>query len=208
MTTPLVSAGTFKKAYAPGTSGLDDEVIERCLIAATDEIYLEIRPRILIAPLTPYVEPHNGDKAAGRCREELHLKQYPSPVAGIVSIKENGIALTFGVGYSTTLDVLVYPERGILVRRVGSLSTHWLPGMQNIEVTYTPDYTQNALPADIAQACIEKAARLFKEPIHAGQDDVNRLGGGARYSGELPERTKRVIARYAPPWGRPRTWAA
>lgn len=218
-TIPLIDAGTFKGAYSPGLDPVNDATLERILIAATEEIYRKIYPRILVEPATAYVENHDGARAAGRARDEIWAKHYP--ITSITSVKENGVALVTASGYTTSADVLLYAERGSLMRRPGStiipisgfpgasgFPSGWSSGFQNIELTYKGGFPSGSLPADIVQRCIELAAKMLREPSRSGDESFSRsVSGSASNSHDMPDSWHNGVMAYAP-WGRPRTWAA
>lgn len=219
MTTPLVDPGALKDAGFAGFGNYDDERFADCILAATEEIYRMIYPRILIAGATDTVEIHEGDRATSD-GSSLWLKSYP--LISVTSVLENGIALVVGTGYDGTgaLDVLKYAEEGMLLRKSGPTpgasdplrrtysSTGWAPGRQNVTVTYKGGFTAATVPIDIANACVELAILIYEQSDRMGKSDVNRnVGGSVSFIDGIPDRTQRTIHRYAP-WGRPRTWAA
>ncbi|HET6373012.1 MAG TPA: hypothetical protein VFG76_06880 [Candidatus Polarisedimenticolia bacterium] len=203
--------GSLKAAGFRGLEGLADDVFQRCLEAATVEIERQIAPRRLVA--ANYIEDYDGALAAGRWKDTLYLDQWP--VISVTSVTESGTALVTGTGYDAggTIAVLREDARGVLRRRPGGSDLNvlsssspfrrWSAGYQNIRVTYRAGYEETAIPSDLIQACIELTVLLIKQASRSGSEAVSRGRGSVTYATELPDRTKRIIDRYAP-WGRPR----
>src|SRR5207249_485099 len=106
------------RAWAPKTGGLDLTDIDRCIEAASVMIEREVQQLFLTASVT---ESHDGSAAVGKRRSGLYTKYFPIvyPGSPVMTVTENGTALTLAQGYSTSADVLVYPNLGKLAR-VGS----------------------------------------------------------------------------------------
>src|SRR6185503_10953365 len=110
-----------------GGAGVD-AVIDR-LVTAASRIFKTLTSR-RIAREVYTSELYDGDRA-GSSRSELWLREFP--VNSVSLVKENGVALTVGTGYSRTSDVILVGDVGILIRQSGG--ERWAPGRQNIEIT-------------------------------------------------------------------------
>lgn len=225
-TRAIASAAVLQSAAFPGITGLDSGELDRLMLAATELIQTEISPRIVIADTDDYDEFYGGSLAAGRWKEKVYLKSYP--IIAITSIKENGVALTFGTGYDATQtkQVVVDYERGILYRVgggsyppnaiVGGTYVYgtggmgwpygsWASGQQNIEVLYRAGWEQDAAPADLVQWCVEEAVNMRREPLARGADSISRAGTSQSYNKDLSATAKRAKIRYSP-YHRPRCY--
>jgi len=137
-------------------------------------------------------------------------------------VTENGITLTAGKGYSTTLQVLQEDAQGILRRRAGGgdllvleaqamagfpSCRGWSGGFQNIRVTYRAGYELDQVPRDLQIACAELARLIFRQVPRSGTSGRSRPRGSTSFAEALPERTRAAIHRYSP-LNRPRMRAA
>ena len=218
MTQTLVDIGTAKTFAFRDLDAQSDEMIQFALEAATEEIEGRIAPRRILA--ADYDQWYDGEKAVGRYGHELYLDQWP--VISVTSVSENGSALSAGVGYSASLQVLMNPGRGILTRRqaggdlvvAAALSEAgfpskrgWVREAQNIRVAYRAGFEEAGIPREIQEACAELAALIYKAGPRAGQAERSRQRGTTRFIDKLPDRALMVIERYAA-HGRPRMFAA
>lgn len=212
---PIVDVATAKTAGWQQIDGATDDVIARCIDQATADIETRIFPRRIVSA-TYTLEPYDGDAAKGRWAHEMYLDQYP--VTALTVVKENGLTLVTGTGYDAagTRDVMLYADRGVLVRKSGTtgqvysdqpssrIQRAWACGLQNVEVTYTAGYADPLTECgDLAAVCIELALLHFKVARRVGNQETRRTTGGTSMVHELPESRLAVIDRYAG-YGRPR----
>ena len=209
----------MKASGLPGIDGLADDVLNRCIEAATEEIERICFPRHFIKA-TYASQWYDGALACGRNNDELWLEQYPIVTGTSVTVKENGVVLTLGTGYDTSgvFQVLREDARGLLRRRGGHNEVMlaefdgirfrgWRGGRQNIEVTYTAGYDLGSVPKDLEQACIELTLLVYKQARRSGTAGSSMASGSIEVAEKLPDRTMNAIQRHAP-WGRPRARAA
>jgi len=189
--------------------------LQQAILAATAEIERMCFPRKFVA--ANYTLDYDGSRARGRYQELLYLDHWP--LITLTSVTEDGVALTTGTGYSTSIQVLSEADRGILRRRYNGADTMlaevdyiikpgWHSGYQNVAVAYRAGYEDpiNEIP-DLAQACIELAVLIYKQGSRTGSEQSSRRAGSVSYASKLPERTLRTIHRYAEPL-RPRCRSA
>ena len=212
---PLIDIGRLKRAALPEMDSNRDDVLELAIMSATHDILTMISPRQIIDPGSglEWVELYDGDRCAGRVYEELYLRSFPA--IEVVSVVENGVALTVGTGYSTSLDVLVEKDRGVLRRRGGmsplpaySLAgAYWSPGRQNIAVTYRGGFDPADVPGDLQSLCVFLATKHFQDPLKVDKETVSRPSGSTSYSiADLPAPYSGIVHRYMA-HGRPRCWS-
>lgn len=182
------------------------------------EIEKEIAPRRIIA--ADYDEWYDGRLCRGPGNVLLYLDQWP--IISLGTVTENGVALTAGKGYSTTLQVLIQDADGILRRRAGGgdisvLEAHaaagfpysrgWSAGDQNIRVPYRAGYEVDQVPRDLQIACAELGRLIFRQVARSGTAGRTRSRGSTTFAEALPERTRAIIHRHSP-LNRPRMRAA
>lgn len=122
---PLVSLADIK-TYLNITSTTSDEELRQFILEASDIAERLTGRQLRRKTLT---ETYNGSDAVSPYRGKMALRLLKIPVISITSVVENGL----------TLDPSVYtlsPDSGILYRGSTLWRQPWLPGEQNITVTY------------------------------------------------------------------------
>lgn len=177
-------------AWGPQTEGVDEEVMSRCIDAASELIEQMTGVRFVT---TDYVAQHSGSKADGPWREKLWLAD---PVNGLVTphvtavaeLTEAGTTLTTQLIPSATAPTdmdgaLVDAERGVLVRcdwSSGSATPKcWEAGSANVSVSYTAGWAQADMPDDIKHAAIELSKFIYRDGFRVG---VSSMAGGGTSS--------------------------
>ncbi len=203
---PVVPLTDLAAVKAAGWKGLDvgsDAEIDFAIMAATAEIEQRVKPRKIV--LATYVlDPYSGSKACGRNRELLYLDQ--RPIKTLTQVKENGVVLAHGTGYDAagTFDVLVDMAEGILIRKAGSSTRPWAPGLQNIEVTMDAGFeTPSTDCPDLVRVCIKLAKMHFHSPRRAGQAGTQGANRSTTFIQALTKADLLAIDTYAG-FGRPR----
>ena len=194
-TSPIVTIGQIKDMGFRGIDGLSDSLMDLCAVAATDAIQLMNEPFIYIAPAAAGAESYDGARAHGDYAEWISLDQ--RPIISIISVTEDGTALTFGSDYTAynTKDVYVDMARGKL-RRNGSL---WSPGYANIVVTYRAGYaTEQDVPSDLKMAAGALAILFYRASGSIGIQSAQRGASSVGLIYELPDIYQQVILRYGP----------
>jgi hypothetical protein len=164
------------------------------LVSAASAAMRSLTSRYLAAA-TYTAEVYSGDKTLDK-RRMIYLREYP--VTAVTSVSENGSALTLATGYSTTAQVLVSSEDGTLFRQNVD---QWLPGRNNIVVTYAAGYTfprsgTNDLPYDLEQGVIELALLMFNEAQRIGEKGKAFSDWKLEYERGLNPTIDRVLATY------------
>jgi len=169
------------------------EELLRCINAATDSLAEVTGRTIERATKTVYLD---GCDAGGPCGELLHLPRGDRPVihggSDLVTVSENGTAVTVATGYSTTAGVVLknanLDRPCILVRNY----TAWQDGYQNIAVTYkcgwTIDVPGDTAPAPnkVVQLVNAMAWKIFTEPAWIGKINVAQAGSSVTFIDDLP----------------------
>ena len=108
-----------------------------------------------------------------------------NPDAVEVEIEEDGRALTVGVGYSPSADVIL---RGANEDKPCELIRQgcWSRGVQNVKVTYTAGYASDAIPDDVQQVACWLSWFLFTEPERFAEASSAKGGVGFSFSKEMP----------------------
>lgn len=213
------------KAWGPKTDGLDDEVLNRVINAATAAVETSTGRLIMSRAHTVVVD---GSRAVGRTKEVLRLAHGPvesSAPAPVVT--ENGEALTVATGYDLDADVILDPggspsdkqgpprvPRLIRQRRSAQLQSDvganpnlgWKPGIQNITITYTAGYQittgiSTHGPEDIEQVVLALVWLMYKEGRRSGHQNVTRLNQATAYLKELPAGEQIILENWKRPPG-------
>lgn len=134
------------------------------------------------------------------------------PISSVVSVKENGVALTVATSYSATADVIVDLVRGTFTRRPGSIPAspsgswpvpgRWSEGVLNLELVYQTGYAVASIPADI-KLPVKYACGVFLKHIDskwiglqsrsAGQGNVTLVEELPAFYRSMLERRRRVL---------------
>ncbi len=213
MSTDLFVSIDQVKEWAPAQSDENDDVLAALAEAASS--YIARRTRRRVAPTAAEVETHDGDsrRVRGRSREILYLDWNPILVPSTLTVTENGTALVVAQGYSTTADVILKPDEGVLVRRPTfqssgpvpsrNRSTGWAAGVQNLVVTYRGGYDSTALPAakdsipsDLVLVGREIVQTFFRESRRGGRTTVNRAGQSTNFDRDLTPMATRILDQY------------
>lgn len=103
----------------------------------------------------------------GAWRQRILLDRWP--VEAVATVKDNTTTPT------TTLaagDYVVDLANGIISRRVGNVATSWAPGLQAVEVTYTP-----ATIRSLSTLCATITARAYRASVAAAAPAVANMQG-------------------------------
>jgi hypothetical protein len=167
---------------------LRDTELERCLVAAGTWVTAATGRDIEQAN---YVERLDGSQAKGRGCEILYLNAgrhpitYPGSGATLLTVTEDGTALTLAEGYSTTAGVLVVNANLDAPCRLVRNGTAWSDGAQNIAVAYQAGFASASVPAWIKQTVYEVALHLFKSPAWIGQAAQSAAGAAVTFQKDL-----------------------
>lgn len=201
--------GTVKE-WAPESDQLNDDTIDRCLLAASQFIE-DYTGLVIMAPSAAVVVYFDGSgrRIGGRLSDLLYLGQHIDAPAS-VAVEENGNALTVAEGYQTEKDVVVVNQHngryGVLHRRtsqgtqtplssVWPWSRGWAAGSQNIKVTYIPGWTTPA--EDIVQAAVELTWITFKQRFRVGKTQrTSGRGTSITYLNDMSFMSKRTLEMY------------
>lgn len=197
----LITSMERVRLWAPAKSDDNTGLVEACLQAASDfvEDYTGAR---WVSPPTAEVQLYDGsgDAVRGRQRDILQLRS--RPILQLVGITENGVALTFAAGYSTSADVIYTPETAKLYRRQTSTpqpvdpvrnDSGWQPGRQNIAITVRTGYEIEDVPEDLVQACVEVTWAIFKLSSNRGTVSISRGGNSKTITNELSPVAQRTL---------------
>lgn len=212
MTDLFVSVDQVKE-WAPAQSDDQDDVLQA--LAEATSSYIARRTKRRVAPTAAQVETHDGDsrRVRGRRREILYLDWKPILDPSALTVSENGTLLVVAQGYSTTADVIVKPDEGILVRRPTFQSSGpvpsrnrtigWAEGIQNLVVTYRGGYDStlaaaeaNSIPADLVYVGREIVQTFFRESRRGGRTTINRAGQSANFDRDLTPLAKGILDQY------------
>lgn len=181
--------------------GFDTDLLTSCTARAT-VIFQNLSRPLEYALRT---ERHSGSLAKGRQRK-LYLATYPVDPTASITIFEDGNLLSVSQDPLENPDVILIPDRGVLIRNNYS---GWSPNIANVVVTYTAGYGDSgpATPADVVAALIEMSWLLYNARDHVGIDGSAGHGGGyTKFKDECSELTKMTINAYEN-YLRPRTLA-
>ena len=192
-------------AWGVKVTGLDGEVMSRCIDAASDYIESFCRRRFLTAS---YQARFSGDRAISRPGESLCSWIYlqdpnglaaTMPVTGTPTVVEGSTALSVVDAHVTAS--LTNGEYAVLDRQAGSLMraqisggriypTSWESGWGNVYVTWTAGYTarpasNKTMPDDIELVCMAIARKLFRLPSRIGIDLAGGQGDYVNYADDL-----------------------
>lgn len=150
-------------------------------IAAAGEYINDYSSRVWES--TAFTRYLNGDDAYGKNRDRLRLDRSHFPVTyptDAVTVSENGSALTVGQGYSVSVGVIIenagLEVPAVLVRQSALYGSGWIPGRQNILVTYKAGFA--TVPETIKCAARELTWLLYQEGRKVGIDNVTQGGSG------------------------------
>ena len=151
------------KTYLNITSTNSDEEIRQFILEATD-----IAERLTGRQLRrrTFVEAYNGSDAISPYRGLMALRLRKVPVISITSVVENGL----------TLDSTAYtvsPESGVLYRGSSIFRQAWLPGEQNITITYAAGDLSNVTAQTLVKELTRHLWRTQRgaSPMSMGGDD-------------------------------------
>lgn len=140
------------ETYLGLPAGNSDEARLSALITACSTAFASYCGR-QFAPAS-YNENRNGFGSTS-----LWLKQ--SPITAVSSVTVDGVAVPPGGGWNGGVQVpgFSFDENFIYL-----FGYRFCKGQQNIQVAYTAGYA--AIPADLAQACVEQVSLRYKEAKH------------------------------------------
>ena len=199
-------------AWGPQTEGVDEEVMSRCIDAASELIEQMTGMRFLEAD---YVAQHSGNKATGGWAETLWLAD---PVLGLATpnvtevtlLTENDVVLETilipsAVSIAAMDGALIDTHRGTAVRGEwsggGLCHKSWTAGNSNITISYTAGWAQDAMPDDIKHAAIELSKFIYRDGFRVGVSSMAGGGASASYRLQLSAASNQALdfwTRYYP----------
>lgn len=134
---------------------------------------------------------YTGELYDGSGTDTLQLRNFP--IISLASLKEGGVALTFGTDPSAgDYDALWYAEEGHLVRPFGC----WMPLRRFYFVTYDAGYTAGTMPPIVEQAAYEYAALVNIEKDRIGMNSKTLGQQQTQYTKELPKHIREGLDYY------------
>ncbi len=194
----IISLGTLKAWAATNLDTSKDDVLTRCISAAT--LWLQRRTGRVFEQAA-YTRYFDGEGAGGKGIDTIFLDPGHRPVmydptgtpAIALTVTEDGTELDEAIGYNTTADVIIVganlDEPCRLIRNSGT----WAPGKQNIEVEYTAGWLAANVPAEIGEVICEVAWLFFQSPSWLGKGAIGKAGSSVSIEKELPAWSKEII---------------
>ena len=150
----------------------------------------------------------DGYAAVGVFDDVLYLPAGDRPVlhtgSDLVTVTEDGVALTIAAGYSTSAGVIlrgVNKDSPVALIRNGS---SWSRDYQNILVGYKCGWSLDVpgdsqpVPDEVIQLANCLSWMIFQEPAWLGKLNVSAEGAAVTLSSELPEYEGAVLAALGP----------
>lgn len=197
--TPVVVVADFDAWRGRATAQEKQGAVEAAIAVATSWVERAAGRRSL-AKTGALTITLDGERAEGRRRTDLWLPPDFRPVwhltPDLVTVSENGSALTIAAGYSSSADVLIRnanEDRPVMLYRLGG----WYPDRQNVVATLKvgwdatpPDVDGNPpavlpLPASIRQLVLEATLLTFNSADWMGHHNVSRAGAAVTLENEL-----------------------
>lgn len=190
-------------AWGPQTEGIDEEVMSRCIDAASELIEQMCSVRFVETDYTAY---HSGSKATGPWGETLWLADpnngMTTPHVTALTCTEAGVEIPeYLIPNETTLPdsdcVLVGVDRGTLHR--ANISSNcaaykaWAAGYSNIYLSYTAGWSLDTMPDDIKHAAIELSRLIYREGFRVGVNSMSGVGASASYRTQLSGSSNQAI---------------
>src|SRR5487761_293652 len=173
------------ETYLGLAAGNSDEARLSALITACSAAFASYCGRQFAS--AAYSEMRNGTGGMS-----LWLRQ--SPVTAVASVTINGNVIPSGGGWNGGVQV---PGVSVDENFIYLFGHRFSKGRQNVAIAYTAGYA--AIPADLAQACVEQVSFRFKEIKDLGKRSVVGPAQGQStnfvIADFLPE-TKRVLEFY------------
>ena len=205
--------------WAPKIDTDKQQVLNRLILTASDYIENDLS-YIVRAPTTPITRFYDGDgmNIGGRFGHLLYLRERIADLSAL-TVTENATALTVVTGYTTSANVVVQntgtmSPQGLLTKRtiretaqgIAQVESRrnflggWVPGIQNIAVTFTPGWDldqddTDPIPQDLVHACVELTYFLFKRSGQMGVSSRSSRGGSTSFKGEIPEGVRDILDR-------------
>ena len=173
------------ETYLGLSAGNSDEARLSALITACSTAFASYCGRQFAS--AGYTETRNGSGGAS-----LWLKQ--SPITAVSSVMINGDVIPSGGGWNGGVQVPGFSFDDNFVYLFGY---RFWKGQQNVQVAYTAGYA--AIPADLAQACVEQVSFRYKEIKDLGRRSVAGPAPGQTLSfvvADFLPNTKRVLDLY------------
>lgn len=183
----LISPAALKSWAAPNMDGQRDEELARICQAA--QSWLESRTRRVFEQ-TAFTRYFDGKDGSGFARRDIFLDPGHRPVvhsgATLVTVTEDGTALTVATGYSTSAGVILVNanvDAPCILRRN---DCDWSGGIQNIAVTYTAGPASTGEAAIVGtQLMLEIAWLMFSSALWVGKTSVSKAGESVSWEKQL-----------------------
>lgn len=193
----LTTVATVKAWGEPTLDSRNDDVLSDCIDAA-EALIERVTGRVLNqASFTRYF---SGGEAVGRGRDTIYLQQGHRPVihsgGDLVTVTEDGSALTVAVGYSATANVIlsgVNEDKQCALRRNYSVWSN--AAYDNITVTYKAGWTTSTVPNDVKQLIAEVAWLIFRSPGWLGKASTSKAGTAVSFEKDLTPQSAAVISQ-------------
>lgn len=182
--------------WGPQTEGIDTDVMDRCINAASEMIEQATGVRFLQAA---YTAQHSGSRATGAMCERILLADpnggLATPnVTAIGSLKENAITLSTtliptGSALTAMDGAIIDTETGEAIRcdvaSGNAVIKAWAPGVVNISIVYTAGWSLTSMPEDIKHAAIELTKLIYREGFRVGVSGYSAGGASSNFRGQL-----------------------
>jgi hypothetical protein len=170
------------KAYFGEESDKSDILISGLADAATDIIENYCARTFASTVYTNEVYDGTGTRV-------LTLRNFP--IVSVASILENSNPLSSALDAVSAPDVIIRPEVGQLIRPW----FYWLPYFGWYKITYTAGFS--AVPAGIAQACLELTGIMLRDKEHPGIAQKTTGQQTTTYLKTLSQGSQRVLDGYS-----------
>jgi hypothetical protein len=182
----LTDIDTVKAWANPSMDSSRDAELTVALDAASEWVKRTAQWDIEEATYTVHL---NGHDAIGRSKNVLLLPPRYRPVihsgGDLVTITEDGSALTVTDSYDTSKDVYLVGANFNTRLEMIKPSSHWSPGYANVEVAFKAGYAAGSIPDDLVQLTIEATILMFRAGNFAGKSSKTGRGGSITYEKDL-----------------------
>jgi len=185
------------KSWAnPSMDSARDEELTRCVDAAAAWLKTVARWEIEQDEVTIYLDGHD---AAGPHDNVLHVPFKYRPVVHsgetLVTVEEDGSALTVGVGYDTSADVIVVNANEAEQCELVKPSSPWSRGYQNVKAVITAGYAAASIPEDVKQLAMEVSLLMFRSPAWIGKASQTAQAGTVTFQKDLTPQSAALLQR-------------
>lgn len=182
----LTDLDIVKQWANPSMDSARDDELDRCCDAASDWVKRVANWEIEQASYTLYL---NGVDAIGSGCNVLLVPAKYRPVihsgATLVTVTEDGSALSVAASYDTTKDVMLLGANFDTRLELAKPSSPWSRGYANVAVSFDAGYASGSVPEDVVQLATEVALLMFRSPNFAGKSSKTGRGGSVSFEKAL-----------------------